>query len=162
MPEARALSLEQLYGTLADELERIVQANVHAEPDLIQEACQNAWGTIVAHPDRPTPGAELGWLAVTATREALSLLQERRDGVSLDEQRERGRELVGCAADAAPERVAELHERLAEVRELPPRQCRVVMLQGFGYHYAEIARLTGCSRRTVERELLIARRRLAG
>ena len=61
----------------------------------------------------------------------------------------------------APEQQLEMRERLAEIRALPVRQQRVVLLQGFGYEYDEIAAVTGESRRTVTRQLTRARRRLA-
>jgi DNA-directed RNA polymerase specialized sigma24 family protein len=63
--------------------------------------------------------------------------------------------------EADPHRALELRERLAEIRRLPARQQRLVMLQGFGYEYEEIAAATGDSRRTVMRQLTRARQRLA-
>ena len=61
-----------------------------------------------------------------------------------------------------PERAVELRERLAEVRQLPLRQQQMVLLHGFGYRYGEIAEFTGDSRRTVERQILRGKRKLAG
>ncbi len=59
-----------------------------------------------------------------------------------------------------PEQALEVHERLAEIRRLPVRQQRLVLLHGFGYEYEEIAAVTGDTRRTVARQLLSAYRRL--
>ena len=69
--------------------------------------------------------------------------------------------MTTAAANPAPSRALELRERLAEIRRLPVRQQRVVMLHGFGYEYEEIAAVTGETRRTVARQLTRARQRLA-
>lgn len=159
--ETAARSVDDLYAALANEVERLVQANVRAEADVITEACQSAWESLLAKRQELTGGTELGWLVVTATREALRLIRDRRRALSLEQEREQGRDLPERSTVSAPQDIVELRERLAEVGELPARQRRVVMLQGFGYRYAEIADFTGQSRRTVERQLLRARRRLA-
>ncbi len=62
----------------------------------------------------------------------------------------------GELADRAIER---LHHR-AELAALPARQRRLLALQAFGLSYAEIAGREGCTPRTVERQLLRAKRAL--
>jgi RNA polymerase sigma factor (sigma-70 family) len=57
-----------------------------------------------------------------------------------------------------PEEVFERRERLASIRLLPERQQRVLWLHALGLTYVEIARHTGYTTRTVERQLLRARR----
>jgi RNA polymerase sigma factor (sigma-70 family) len=52
----------------------------------------------------------------------------------------------------------ERRERLASIRRLPQRQQQVLWLHALGLSYNEIARHTGCTTRTVERQLLRARR----
>jgi RNA polymerase sigma factor (sigma-70 family) len=153
-------SLTDLYEALAPQLERIVNANVQASSTLLEEACQTAWTWLVAERDSLTPGTELGWLATTATREALKLVRTQRRDLSLEQEQEG--ELLELVFEPGPERVIEMRERLAEVRQLPPRQQRLVMLQGFGYRYAEISAVTGDSCRTIDRQLMRARRKLAG
>jgi len=52
----------------------------------------------------------------------------------------------------------ERQERIREVRCLPERQQRVVWLHALGLSYTEMAAHEGCTRRTVDRQLLRARR----
>ncbi len=156
------LSLADLYQELAPQLERIVSANVRGSSTLLEEACQTAWACLLAERESLTPGTELRWLATTATREALRLLRTQRRDLSLEQEREAEGELLELAFEPGPERLLEMRERLAEVRQLPPRQQRLVMLQGFGYRYSEISAVTGESCRTIDRQLVRARRKLAG
>lgn len=153
--------IAELYTALAPQLERIVKANVDAPAALIEEACQNAWAGLLVHREALIPGTELGWLATTATREALALMRTERRDLSLEAEQEAEGELLDLTLPSGPEDAIGVQERLAEVRQLPARQHQMVMLQGFGYRYEEIAAVTGSSRRTVERQLLRARRRLA-
>jgi DNA-directed RNA polymerase specialized sigma24 family protein len=155
-------SLADLYADLAPQLERIVNANVRAPGTLLEEACQTAWTWLVAERDSLTPGTELGWLATTATREALRLVRAQRRDLSLEQEQETEGQLLELVFEPGPERVVEMRERLAEVRQLPLRQQRLVMLQGFGYRYSEILAVTGDSCRTIDRQLVRARRQLAG
>jgi RNA polymerase sigma factor (sigma-70 family) len=155
-------NLADLYAELAPQLERIVNANVRAPGTVVEEACQTAWAWLVADRDSLAPGTELGWLATTATREALRLVRTQRRDLSLECEREVDGELLELAFEQGPERVVEARERLAEIRQLPPRQQRLVMLQAFGYRYAEISAVTGDSCRTIDRQLVRARRRLGG
>jgi RNA polymerase sigma factor (sigma-70 family) len=154
--------LADLYAELAPQLERIVSANVRASSTVLEEACQAAWAWLVAARDSLTPGTELGWLATSATREALRLVRTQRRELSLEQEQEEEGELLELVLAPGPERVVEVRERLAEVRRLPLRQQRLVMLQGFGYRYSEISAVTGDSCRTIDRQLIRARRKLAG
>jgi RNA polymerase sigma factor (sigma-70 family) len=54
--------------------------------------------------------------------------------------------------------VAEERQRLVDLDRLPERQQRLVWLQGLGLSYVEMAEREGCTTRTVERQLLRARR----
>ena len=58
-----------------------------------------------------------------------------------------------------PHAIERLHHR-TELAALPARQRRLLALQAFGLSYAEIAQREGCTPRTVERQLLRARRAL--
>ncbi len=153
--------LEELYSELQPQLVRILLSNLQAPDCVIEDACQTAWGSLLIGRPELQPGSELGWLATTATRVALRLLRrERRDApvaelpepTSLDAYR---------SVTPDPQRTLEVRERIAEVRRLPVRQQRIVMLHGFGYEYEEIAAVTGDTRRTVARQLARARQRLA-
>jgi RNA polymerase sigma factor (sigma-70 family) len=153
--------LETAYAELAPRLQRVVGRNVRAPEWLIEEACQTAWSRWLVHRDGIAPGSTLGWLATTAIREALRLLKLQSRHVSLDDPAQAGGQVVELPVRApGPEQLAEFRDRLAEVRRLPVRQQTVVWMQGFGYDYREIAARTGSTRRTVDRQLSQARRRL--
>jgi RNA polymerase sigma factor (sigma-70 family) len=153
--------MDVLYTELQAQLVRIVATNVQAPEGMIEDACQSAWSGLLVHVDALPTGTELGWLATTATREALWLVRRERDQTPLHELAEPISLDAYRAATPEPERALELSERLAEIRRLPVRQQRVVWLQGMGYDYLEIAAVTGESRRTVERQLTRARQRMA-
>jgi len=102
----------------------------------------------------------LSWLTRTAIHEAFKLI--RREGRELS--LEATLELAGDAALAlrvpGPDELAEQAERLDGIRKLSRRQQRMVWLHGLGLSYAEIAVYEGCTTRTVERQLLRAKRSL--
>ncbi len=58
------------------------------------------------------------------------------------------------------EELVAFRARLDEVRALPLRQQQLVWLQGLGLSYREMAGYTGATQRTVERQLMRAKRRL--
>lgn len=153
---------EATYAELAPRLQRIVGRNVRAPEWLIEEACQTAWSRWLVHREGVAPGSTLGWLSTTAIREALYLLKLQKRHVSLDASTQQGGEVVELPIRTpGPEQLAEFRDRLAEVRRLPVRQQRVVWMKGFGYDYREIAAQTGSTRRTVDRQLWLARRKLS-
>lgn len=157
---ARRREIEKLFGDVGAGLRAIVASNVAAPDATIEEACQTAW---LAYATREHPvdrDAALGWLATTATREALRLHRREARWESLEVRGQQATVLTLPARSPSPARAVELRERLAEVHQLPVRQQRMVWLQGFGYDYNEIAAQTGDSRRTVERQLARARHRL--
>lgn len=160
-PAFTTRELADLYEELAPQLLRIVHRNLTAPDGVVEDACQGAWRSLLENRDGVARGSELGWLSTTATREVLHQLRARRREVSYEEQTERGDLAERSDPAPGPQRLAELHERLAEIHELPSRQERMIWMQGFGYCYREISDLTGDSLRTVERQLLRARSRLA-
>jgi RNA polymerase sigma factor (sigma-70 family) len=154
-------SVSGLYCQLQPQLVRILQSNLQPPQWVIDDACQTAWGSLLARRGAVEPGGELGWLSTTATRAALRLLRRERS----PEPHEEPSGLIYLAdfrdPDPGPERRVEVRERLAEIRQLPARERRLLMLHGFGYEYGEIAAVTGDTPRTVARQLLRARQRLA-
>jgi RNA polymerase sigma factor (sigma-70 family) len=153
--------MDVLYSELQPQLVRILATNLQAPEWVIEDACQTAWGSLLIHRDAVVSGSELGWLSTTATRAALRLLRRDRLVAPLDPV-----PAPACLDDyrtvePGPEQQLELRERLAEIRRLPVRQQRLVLLQGMGYDYVEIAAVTGDSRRTVARQLTRARQSLA-
>jgi RNA polymerase sigma factor (sigma-70 family) len=157
-----AADLGELYGQLSKRLERIVRRDVRAPDPVIEDACQFAWVTLVSHRDRVRRATTLPWLVKTAQHEAFKLV--RRDG--RDHSLEATLETAGDAplrlTAPDPQELAVAHERLGQLERLPARQQRLMWLQGFGLSYAEMARQTGDTTRTVERQVLRARHAVRG
>jgi RNA polymerase sigma factor (sigma-70 family) len=150
-----------LYRSLAERLEHIVRRDVRAPDAVIEDACQFAWSGLVRHCGRVRREAALSWLARTAEREAFKLARRELREVSLDAMLEQVGDALGVWAPTLEELV-EQHARLETISELPGRQQRLVWLQGLGFSYDEIAAQTGDSNRTVERQLLRAKKSLRG
>lgn len=151
----------ELYRSLAERLEQIVRTGVEQAPDaVVEDACQSAWDRLVRHHARVQRETALAWLAQTAVREARRFLGRQGRFTSLEHALELAGDaaLGGCSPSAGE--VAETHQRLEMVRTLPERQQRVVWLHALGLNYLEIAIQTGCTTRTVDRQLLCARRTL--
>jgi len=150
----------RLYRDLQPQLVRILASSLQAPEWVIDDACQTAWSSLLQRRPVLGPGGELGWLSTTATRAALRLLRRERRAEVQGEPVSVARLQDSRVAQAGPEHSIELRERLAEIRRLPVRQQRVVLLHGFGYEYGEIAAVTGETPRTVARQLTRARQRL--
>ena len=163
-PDQRA-RVADLYPQLAEQLRRIVATNLRAPDWLYEEACQAAWEALLRHSDQVRPGSELSWLSTTATRSALRALRhERATSSSVPDigHIAAGHAKLACATPRPEaDQACELHERLAGLSNLPDRAQRILLLHGFGYDYEEIAQATGCSPRTVTRQITRARRRLS-
>lgn len=141
--------VEVLYRARAGYLQRLVALDTSAGDDVIEDACQHAWSSVLAHREGVEGCGAFAWLARTAVREAWRLI--RRDGCW---------EAIEGAVErpsAAPDEVVELRDRLHQLRRLPPRQQRLLWLQGAGLSYTEMALHEAVTRRTVERQLLRGR-----
>ena len=156
-PTDAALPVAELYRELSGRLEQIVRFDVRAPESVVEEACQFAWGRLMDHRHRVRRESALSWLARTAVREALKL--RRREGrcVSLEVALD-GEQVSDVPTVAGPDELFERRERLRSIRRLPQRQQHVLWLHALGLSYNEIARHTGYTTRTVERQLLRARR----
>jgi len=152
--------VHELYNELQPQLVRILASNLQAPEWIVDDACQTAWSLLLEHRSGLAPGGELGWLSTTATRAALRLLRSEGKTGSYEEPPPPIYLDVLRVRQPDPQRSLELRERLAEVKRLPLRQQRVVMLHGFGYEYDEIAAVTGETRRVVARQLMRARQQL--
>jgi RNA polymerase sigma factor (sigma-70 family) len=160
----------ELYGSLSRRLEQIVRHDATASDEVIEDACQVAWGRLVAHASRVRPDAALSWLATTAVREvrkttrrgARELPLDARPDANVTDSRSpaTSRDAEAPSPMPGPPELAELREQLRELAHLPQRQRQMVWLHGAGLSYVEIAAATGCTRRTVERQLLRAKRAL--
>lgn len=158
--------ITELYRSLSGRVEQIVRRDVNAPDPVIEDACQFAWSRFVHHRHRVRRETVLPWLVRTAVREALKLIRRENRELSLDaalnttsgSALDDGRPL--CVRTPAPDELLEYRERLAEIRRLPERQQRLLWLHAAGLSYVEMARHEGYTLRTVERQLLRARRRL--
>jgi DNA-directed RNA polymerase specialized sigma24 family protein len=138
----------ELFVALQYRLEQIVRAVVITSAANVQDACAFAWVQLLRRqPDREHV---LMWLATTAIRQAIKL--DRRDWrVARFEETELGFYPRYEVEDL--ELHAQALEALSEVARLEPRPRRLLALQVAGYTYEEIARITGDSVRTVDRQL---------
>ena len=150
----------QLYCALSPHLERRVRSDVRAPDALIEDACQFAWSRLVHHRQRVQRECALSWLTRTAVREAFKLIRRESRELSLDEASEQLSDGPRAPLAPAPDELFERCERLEALRSLPERQQRLLWLQGLGLSYGEMARHEGCTVRTVERQLLRAKREL--
>jgi RNA polymerase sigma-70 factor (ECF subfamily) len=149
-----------LYRRLAPRLERIVRLDVRAGDAVIEDACQFAWSRLVHHADRVRADTVLAWLARVAVHEALRLLRRERRELSLEGESESLQAHALWSSHPPPEVLYEHRERLAVLAGLPERERRMVWLHALGLSYGEIATYSGCTVRTVERQLLRGKQRL--
>jgi RNA polymerase sigma factor (sigma-70 family) len=152
------LDVGELYRALSGRLEKIVRLDVRAPDPVIEDACQFAWGRLVDHADRVGRETALSWLARTAVHEAFKLIRRDDRELSLDAAVEEAGEVALWARAPGPDELFENRERLGVIRCLPERQQRLLWLHALGLSYAEMARHTGWTPRTVERQLLRAKR----
>jgi RNA polymerase sigma factor (sigma-70 family) len=168
-PIAGIDEIAELFAAHAVRVRRLVQLDVQAPDHVVEEACQVAWMRLVGHRTRVRRECAVRWLVRVARHEAWRQLDRVRREQSLDELQERA--LTGSHDANAPARpylttpdlMDELlaqWDRLDAVGDLPDRQRRLMWLPGLGFSYAEMARQTGDSRRTIERQLERARRSL--
>ncbi|HEY3188578.1 MAG TPA: sigma factor-like helix-turn-helix DNA-binding protein [Solirubrobacteraceae bacterium] len=114
-------------------LERTVARHVVASAAIIEDACSVAWSKLLRRPDIHLGSDGFWWLYRVAVREVWRLTSEARRVSSLDT------DLVAHDDVAS---TAERRHTLRALDELPERQARILLLQGCGFTYAEIARMT--------------------
>lgn len=161
MIQSHTNDFDELYRLLSRPLRELVRCRVRVAEPVIEDACQIAWSRLIRHSTPLRREAVLSWLTTTAVREAFKLSRLDRRELSLDAEIERIGELPIPSTAPGPAEVVELRHRLAEVEQLPERQRRLVWMHAAGLTYVEIASCTGDTLRTVERQLLRAKGRLA-
>ena len=151
----------ELFADQASRVRRLVRAGVRAPEPTVEDACQLAWVRLFQRRACVRRDTATAWLVRTAIREAVK--QMHRDGreLSLDALAEEAGDQATPSAPALLDELVEQRARLESIRTLPERQQRLVWLQGLGLTYTEMAGQTGVTRRTVERQLLRAKRTLA-
>lgn len=151
----------ELYGLLAKRLEQIVRLDVRAPDAVIEDACQFAWSRLIHHRHRVHRETVMSWLARTAVHEAVKVVRRDRRELSLDGAAEDEDENPAIVPTVpGPDVLVERRERLAELGRLPERQQRLLWMHALGLSYVEIAAHEGCTVRTVDRQLIRARRAL--
>jgi RNA polymerase sigma factor (sigma-70 family) len=155
-----ARAVAELYCDLSKRLEQIVRLDVRAPDPLIEDACQFAWSRLMSHCDRVRRDTVLAWLVKTAVREAVKLSRRDRREISLEATLEHAGDSLLRLHAPAPDELLGQRERLAQTRRLPERQQRLLWLHALGLSYDEMAVHEGYTRRTVERQLLRAKRRI--
>jgi RNA polymerase sigma factor (sigma-70 family) len=154
------VDIDDLYRALSKRLERIVRFGVRAPDPVIEDACQFAWSRLVHHGDRVQRDTALSWLVKTAVHEAFKLMRRGARDVSLEREIEDREDIGGAARGPGPAELLEQHEQFAAIGVLPVRQQRLLWLGGLGLSYEEMALHEACTTRTVERQLIRARRSL--
>lgn len=149
----------ELYGRSAETVRRLVGHGVRAPEAVVEDACQVAWGRLIAHRRQVCREGAIAWLVRTAIREAFRTLRRDLRLVALDELVDEDGERLGLTP---VDEILDHRLRLWQLASLPARQRRLLWLQAFGFSYAEMAAETGASLRAVERQLCRGRRRLAG
>jgi RNA polymerase sigma factor (sigma-70 family) len=151
----------ELYAGRAAELRQLVRLSVRAPDAVIDDACQVAWSRLLRRWGAVRREAAFPWLVRTASRAAVRSMQRSARELSLDQLCDAGRDPTPEALrPATPDEIAVLRARLDEIRALPDRQQLFIWLQGLGLTYDEMADYTQATRRTVERQLMRAKRSL--
>jgi RNA polymerase sigma factor (sigma-70 family) len=142
---------EALYRRHHRDLERVVAHAVRAPRELIEDACQTAWATLLrSQPERPTIFA---WLRVVAKHEAFALLARRRREIPGEEL-----PLVASVSDFAD--VVDARDALRLLAQLKPQQRQVLLLRAEGHSYKAICELTGRTYTWVNRHISEGRQAL--
>ena len=159
---AGGVDVGAVYLSNATKVRGLVRGTVRAPEPVIEDACQTAWARLVRDRRRVRPDAAVAWLVTTAIREAIRLTRRAGRELFLEDllDDETGA-LPGQPPGPGLDEIADCQLRLDALRRLPERQQRFIWLQALGWTYAEIADLTGTTPRTVDRQLIRARRALA-
>jgi RNA polymerase sigma factor (sigma-70 family) len=147
-----------LFAEHHSKLARQVRRLVRTSEENVQDACSFAFLQLLRY--QPSREGVFSWLLTVAVREAVKLDQRgRRDR---HPAREDGGEVEPVDERANPALWLETLAAIAaiEAAGLTARQARIVALHAGGHTYESISEMLGLSDRTVERQLLRARRKL--
>ena len=147
-------SVEELYRSHASRVRRTVRSAVRdVDGALIEDACQDAWLTVIRNLDRIRAGEDgrlYAYVVTTAIRRGWKLAARERRTTALEAE-------LPDRLDAEERAVALERLRLTGASE---RQRRMLWLHALGFSHAEIAEATASTRRTVDRQVQRGRRRL--
>jgi RNA polymerase sigma factor (sigma-70 family) len=150
----------ELYARSAGLVRGQVCSEVTASDAVIDDACQFAWIRLLHHRHRVGRDCAVSWVITTALHEVFKLVRRDSHDLSLEELMEETGDLRLNRSAPAPEEAVGARLRLELLRELPERQERLTWLQGLGFSYPEMATEADVTLRTVERQLMKARRSL--
>jgi RNA polymerase sigma factor (sigma-70 family) len=156
----RGIDVGAVYVSSAAKVRRLVRHYVRAPEPVIEDACQTAWTRLVRDRARVRSDRAVAWLVTTAVREAIRMTRRAGRELYLEDLLDDTGELQHLGEHPAADEAVECRLRLESLHALPDRQQRFVWLQALGWSYAEIAELTGATPRTIDRQLLRARRAL--
>jgi len=148
-----------LFAELYPKLARQVRRLLRTTEQNVQDACSFAFLQLLRY--QPSRESVFSWLLTVAVREAVKLdrrgprdgrFPAREDGVELEPVDERADPELRLEALAALGAIA--------AAGLTARQARIVALHAAGHTYESISEMLALSERTVERQLLRARRKL--
>jgi DNA-directed RNA polymerase specialized sigma24 family protein len=138
------------FAAHATRLQGSVRAAARAPEAIIEDACQTAWAILLRRPDITLDDRGLSWLATVAIREAWRQASSARETAA-------GGFQGACPGDGELAEPADPDDRSAEQRALAriehkervqalatlkPREREALYLQGLGYSYQEIAKLS--------------------
>lgn len=157
---SREEQIAAFYAVHRDHLLHTVEREVFAAPTLVEDACQFAWMQLLRHPAVAVDRRGFWWLHRVAVREAWRIAKWNRHTVTLHAPAsDLDVETIPLDYLASHDDVplmVERREQLRVVDQLPSRQRRVIVMRAMGLKYAEIARITGETQRSVERQLRLA------
>lgn len=145
-----------LYIEKADELHRAVGRAIDGPEARVEDACSHAWHQLLRHSEVEISDRGFSWLYVVAVREGYRLSDRDRREVAAGAPSD----LPVQSLPSRGDRFGVHRARVELVLALPARKRELVLLHAAGFTYPEIARLTGNSLRTVERQLLRGKRAL--
>ena len=151
---------DRLYRQHHRDLHRAVARVVRAPRELIEDACQTAWASLLR--TQPERVAIFAWLRVVAIHEAYRLSAIDRRAARLERLRPEDGDWHDAIADphSLDDTIAAL-EALRTLAALPARQRTDLALKIAGYSYDEIRALTpGRTVTNVNKSLVNARRRI--
>jgi RNA polymerase sigma factor (sigma-70 family) len=159
---ARNQQLAAFYAEHAARLERAVARELRVPPQVIEDACQTAWTILLRRPDIPLERQGLAWLRKVALTTGYRSARQREQpaGGFLPEQDPGELPEPVAPTTGLAERVADRLDRRAQLQALTARERRYLALQAIGLSYSEIAGDEQASQRTVERQLMRAKRKL--
>jgi RNA polymerase sigma factor (sigma-70 family) len=155
MEEVAQLFLEQSLR-----IRRMVRSQARGSEQLVEDACQLAWLRLVQRRARIRRETAPAWLVRTAIHEAFRQMRRDARDLSLETWSEEDADQPARRTPPLLDELAEQRSRLEAIGSLPERQQRLMWLQALGLTYTEMAGHTGTTRRTVDRQLVRARRAL--